>query len=422
MHLGAAARLREMGWDDPARRAERFAAWARFDLDEPQAARRLYAAAGELRSLSARHLLLGKVLEGALSLSRADRGYLQLVNQTTGALQIVAEHGFGLEFLECFAVVNDDRSGLGRAAKRRAQTVIADVMTDPGFVPHRAIAAASGFRAVLSTPLIDGGDRLIGVVSTHYPRPYCPPGRDRQVMERYGELAGRVMAEQLPDSARGRADDWPAVVVGAIRRAARAHDHASMAHERSGRLSVGDVAEHVHLAEFHRVAAGADRQQAGEIEGQAVATTWMDADRSEAGPLKSQVLVRKSRAARARARAICAQIEQGRSRREILRDSAFARLRARMETMPVIEQAKGIVMAQRECGPDEAFEVLREMSQHTNVKLHVLAEQLVEQTAAGQKDNVTPSGQASDAPRISLHARHHARSGTRARPAVAQAD
>jgi hypothetical protein len=59
--------------------------------------------------------------------------------------------------------------------------------------------------------------------------------------------------------------------------------------------------------------------------------------------------------------------------------------------MPVIEQAKGIVMAQQRCGPDEAFDVLRRMSQRTNVKLHVLAAQIVEHIASsGNPGNVTP--------------------------------
>jgi hypothetical protein len=80
-------------------------------------------------------------------LSGPDRGNLQLVNRAAGGLRIVAEHGFGSEFLEYFAVVDDDRSACGRAAEFGAQTVIADVMTDPGFAPHRAIAAASGFRS-----------------------------------------------------------------------------------------------------------------------------------------------------------------------------------------------------------------------------------------------------------------------------------
>src|SRR5215470_9946228 len=45
----SARRLRACGQEDGARRAERFAAWARFDLDEPLVARKLYAAAARLR-------------------------------------------------------------------------------------------------------------------------------------------------------------------------------------------------------------------------------------------------------------------------------------------------------------------------------------------------------------------------------------
>jgi len=47
----------------------------------------------------------------------------------------------------------------------------------------------------------------------------------------------------------------------------------------------------------------------------------------------------------------------------------------------VIEQAKGIVMAQQRCGPDEAFDLLRRASQRKNVKVSVLAAQIVEQIA-----------------------------------------
>jgi hypothetical protein len=61
-----------------------------------------------------------------------------------------------------------------------------------------------------------------------------------------------------------------------------------------------------------------------------------------------------------------------------------------MGTMPVIEQAKGIVMAQQGCGPEEAFELLRRVSQRTNVKLHALAEQIVGQVASSNASNVTP--------------------------------
>src|SRR5215469_14587675 len=51
---------------------------------------------------------------------------------------------------------------------------------------------------------------------------------------------------------------------------------------------------------------------------------------------------------------------------------------AELDTMPVIEQAKGILMAQHGCGPEEAFDLLRRASQRFNVPVRVLAARLVE--------------------------------------------
>lgn len=73
--------------------------------------------------------------------------------------------------------------------------------------------------------------------------------------------------------------------------------------------------------------------------------------------------------------------------------------------MPVIEQAKGIIMAQRGCRPEEAFDVLRQISQRTNVRVSVLAAQIVNAVASGNESgNVTP---------ISVGARKYLRSATR---------
>jgi len=64
---------------------------------------------------------------------------------------------------------------------------------------------------------------------------------------------------------------------------------------------------------------------------------------------------------------------------------------ARQETMSVIEQAKGILMAQQQCGPEKAFDLLRQASQRTNVKLRVLAAKIVEQVASSDEGGtVTP--------------------------------
>ena len=60
-----------------------------------------------------------------------------------------------------------------------------------------------------------------------------------------------------------------------------------------------------------------------------------------------------------------------------LRYSAHARLQARMASMPVIEQAKGIIMAQRGWPEEQAFDALRRASQRENVKVRDLAASVV---------------------------------------------
>jgi GAF domain-containing protein len=81
-------------------------------------------------------------LEDALSMLHADRGNVQLLDPVSGSLRIAAQAGFSDEFLEYFAVVNnDDASACGIAARKHAQTVIADVNTDARYAPLREIAA-----------------------------------------------------------------------------------------------------------------------------------------------------------------------------------------------------------------------------------------------------------------------------------------
>jgi AmiR/NasT family two-component response regulator len=75
-------------------------------------------------------------------------------------------------------------------------------------------------------------------------------------------------------------------------------------------------------------------------------------------------------------------ISANRTQRQVLHDSAFARLAARLESQPVIEQAKGILIAQVGCTPDEAFGLLRAASQRTNVRVRDLARDIVDRTAS----------------------------------------
>lgn len=81
---------------------------------------------------------------------------------------------------------------------------------------------------------------------------------------------------------------------------------------------------------------------------------------------------------RTRVEAVRADMHRSRPRREVLHESSYARLLARLESLPVIEQAKGILMAESGCSADEAFDMLRLASQRTNVKVRDIAGQIVE--------------------------------------------
>jgi ANTAR domain len=99
------------------------------------------------------------------------------------------------------------------------------------------------------------------------------------------------------------------------------------------------------------------------------------AARHRAARHDAEETMRLIRAARERAEEVTALWAAARTGR--LRYSPYARLQARMASMPVIEQAKGIIMAQCGWTEDQAFDALRRASQRENIKLRDLATKIV---------------------------------------------
>ncbi|HEX4100746.1 MAG TPA: ANTAR domain-containing protein, partial [Pseudonocardiaceae bacterium] len=62
-------------------------------------------------------------------------------------------------------------------------------------------------------------------------------------------------------------------------------------------------------------------------------------------------------------------------------------LRIALSSRSVIDQAIGIVMAKRGCSPEAAFTTLRTVSQRRNIKLRVVATELVDATQTPSSDN-----------------------------------
>jgi hypothetical protein len=114
--------------------------------------------------------------------------------------------------------------------------------------------------------------------------------------------------------------------------------------------------------------------------------------RLEAARLEHRALAQGLEEARARLQAIVAHRETGHPERGAPLDSDYARVQDRLESLPLVEQAKGIFMAQHQCGPDEALDLLRRASERLNVDVRVLAAQVIEQVASpADKASAQPS-------------------------------
>jgi hypothetical protein len=72
--------------------------------------------------------------------------------------------------------------------------------------------------------------------------------------------------------------------------------------------------------------------------------------------------------------------------RRLSQAELIAHLNAALASRAVIDQAIGIVMARRGCKADEAFAVLRRISNDRNVKLRDVAAAIAEAVAAGKRD------------------------------------
>jgi hypothetical protein len=143
------------------------------------------------------HYELDKLLQMMLAMQGTDLGNIQLVDRETESLVIVAQRGFGMDFLEHFRTVRMcDESACSRAMQARETVVIPDIDSDSLFAPHRDVAERAGFCAVQSTPLISADGNLQGVLSTHFRSRHRPSMGELRMLQLHGRRAGQTI-EQL---------------------------------------------------------------------------------------------------------------------------------------------------------------------------------------------------------------------------------
>jgi hypothetical protein len=120
--------------------------------------------------------VLHDLLHSATDLSGAEFGAVQLRDPVHGGLIIEGQHGFDRNFLDFFSYVDDTHTACGTTLAKRRQTYVADVETSPIYTEEdREVVLEAGVRSVLSTPLRDAADRVVGAVTAHFATPNRSP-------------------------------------------------------------------------------------------------------------------------------------------------------------------------------------------------------------------------------------------------------
>jgi GAF domain-containing protein len=152
-----------------------------------------------LLSCADRASCVERALEAHLRLHGTTLGNAQLLRPDGRILEIVAQRGFGTEFLETFRQVRaDDGCACGRALREGRSIVVEDVQREAEFAPFHHVFRNAGVRAVQSTPLVSSRGATIGMMSTHFAAPHRPSEFD-MVMTRAGARRVADCLERLAD-------------------------------------------------------------------------------------------------------------------------------------------------------------------------------------------------------------------------------
>ena len=144
-----------------------------------------------------------EVLEEAMSVDEAAFGKIRVYNPQTHALEITAQRGFSDDFVQSFrAIDTDEEVACARAFRMRRRVTVPNVSHDPLAKTYRELAREEGFKAFQATPLIGPDGKVVGTLSTHFPRVHQPSTSAQLVLDYLSGKAALLIASLMgPQSA-----------------------------------------------------------------------------------------------------------------------------------------------------------------------------------------------------------------------------
>jgi PAS domain S-box-containing protein len=167
--------------------------------DELAAVRLLQALSVEIAHEADLAGLHEKILDAAVSITRADFGSLQEYHADrgeSGELRLLTFRGFDAVATQFWRWVGANSAcQCGVAYRTRRRVVIPDVRECDFLRGTKDLASfdAAGIRAAQSTPLLSRSGNLVGMLSTHWATPHRPSERDLRLVDVLARLAADLI-------------------------------------------------------------------------------------------------------------------------------------------------------------------------------------------------------------------------------------
>lgn len=195
-----------------------------------------------LRELSARliseenvQVFYNEIVVAAIALTQADAGTVQILDEATQDLVMLASQGFEPNFIAHFQRVRADSQTSCGLTLKKGQRACID-FDDPeredadGCLQFHLEA---GYRSAQSTPLITRWGRLIGIVSTHWCRHYRPTERELRFLDLLARQATDLIEQRRAEHERSQLLEREQAARAEAERANRVKDEflAILSHE-----------------------------------------------------------------------------------------------------------------------------------------------------------------------------------------------
>jgi len=136
------------------------------------------------------------LLDRIVEIHRADFASLQIWDEATHSLRLIAHFNFDRRSVERFAIVKDGIGTTCEAAQAsQAPVFIADIEKCERFASLRGWTRAIGIRAIQTTPVFSRTGKFVGAYSTHYASPRSFTGAEMELSALNAHRIGLLFAD-----------------------------------------------------------------------------------------------------------------------------------------------------------------------------------------------------------------------------------